>query len=210
MTVKLKICGMRFPENIIEISLLQPDFLGFIFYPKSIRYYDLKNIPDLPKNIQKVGVFVDASIEFIHEKINKYSLDFVQLHGNESAAFCSNIKELPVKIIKAFSIDSSFDFAPLNTYENHVDYFLFDTKGKLPGGNGIGFDWQLLANYKLNKPYFLSGGIGLADISKINDFLETPMAQHCFAIDVNSQFENDKGEKNKNELQTFKNLLYVH
>lgn len=210
MSIKLKICGMRFLENMVEISQLQPDFLGFIFYPKSIRYFDLENISDLPKNTQKVGVFVDASYEFIQDKINKYSLDLVQLHGSESPEFCTHVKSFSVLVIKAFSVDESFDFEQLNAYQNHVDFFLFDTKGKLPGGNGIGFNWQLLAHYKLNKPYFLSGGIGLTDIPKIIEFLKTPMAQNCFALDVNSQFENDKGEKNKTELQTFKDLLYVH
>ena len=208
MHVKLKICGMRFPENIEEISQLNPDFIGFIFYPKSVRYFDLPSLPDLPENIQKVGVFVDATLDFIEEKVKQYSLNYVQLHGNESVAVCQKIQTLDLKVIKAFAVDEAFDFDILKAYENVVDYFLFDTKGKLPGGNGLTFSWELLNKYVLTKPYFLSGGIGPEDVTKIQAFLKSRIAQHCFAIDVNSKFENQLGEKDKNKLQIFKNQLY--
>ena len=108
MATKLKICGMKFPENILEISQLKPDFLGFIFYDKSPRNFE-GEIPDLPKEIKKVGVFVNASSDEILQKAKQHNLDFIQLHGNESPEFCSEIqKKIPV--IKAFSVDEYFDF----------------------------------------------------------------------------------------------------
>lgn len=196
---------MKFPENILEISQLQPDFLGFIFYKKSPRNFE-KEIPDLPKDIKKVGVFVNASSEEILQKSKQQNLDFIQLHGNESAEFCRKIqKEIPV--IKAFSIDEDFDFGTLNEYENSCDYFLFDTKGKNHGGNGITFDWSLLDNYKLDKKYFLSGGISLENTAAILEFLKTKSAENCFAIDINSQFEIKPGLKNIAKITEFKSKL---
>ena len=208
--VKLKICGMKYPENIQEISTLHPDYLGFIFWKKSTRYMDLDLIPEIPKSIKKIGVFVNTSIQEIISKVNKYQLYGVQLHGNESVSFCTKIKLLNVKIIKAFSIDTNFDFSVLEEFLPMVDYFLFDTKGKLPGGNGVTFDWNLLEKYPLEKPFFLSGGIGINEWDAIKAFQKTKVAKKCIAIDVNSQFETKHGLKNKIELEKFKKLLYEH
>lgn len=213
MSVKLKICGMKFLENILKTAQLQPDFLGFIFYEKSPRLYSEETIPEI-NAIKKVGVFVNASEEEIIEKIIKYGLNLVQLHGNESPDFCKNLKEkflenkFDVQIIKAFSVDENFDFGELKTYEENTDYFLFDTKGKLYGGNGTTFNWQILKNYTLKKPYFLSGGIGISEINQLKTFLKTPESKHCFAIDINSKFEIEPGLKDNKTLQEFKNTLY--
>jgi len=213
MSVKLKICGMKFSENILEIEQLQPDFMGFIFYEKSPRLYSEEAIPEI-NAVKKVGVFVNASEGEIIEKTKKYGLDLVQLHGNESSDFCKNLKviflknKLEVEIIKAFSVDENFDFGALKTYEEKVDYFLFDTKGKLYGGNGTVFNWQILKNYTLKKPYFLSGGIGISEINQLKIFLKTPESEYCFAIDVNSKFETEPGLKDKTVLKEFKKALY--
>ena len=195
-------------ENIKEISALQPDYLGFIFWGKSKRNMTLDAIPELPETTKKVGVFVDASIQEIATKINQYQLDIIQLHGNESVIFCKNVKKLDVEVIKVFSIDSTFNFSVVKEYVFAVDYFLFDTKGKLPGGNGITFDWNILENYHFNVPYFLSGGIGTTEIDGLKGFLKSPAANKCFGIDVNSRFEKKPGIKNKIKLQKFKKLLY--
>jgi phosphoribosylanthranilate isomerase len=205
---KLKICGMKYPENITEIAALQPDYLGFIFWEKSSRLMDVGLIPELPETTKKVGVFVDASVGEIRSKIEQYQLDIVQLHGNESASFCTEIKLLNVEIIKVFSIGSNFDFSVLVEFLPMVDYFLFDTKGKLPGGNGVTFDWKILEKYPFEKPFFLSGGIGINELEAIKDFQKTKVAEKCIAIDVNSQFETKPGLKNKIELEKFKKLLY--
>lgn len=199
---------MKYPENIQEIATLKPDYFGFIFWDKSSRKFDGAKIPELEPNCKKVGVFVDASIDEIQTKMETFLLHFVQLHGEETVNFCKEVKQLKVKVIKAFSIDDAFNFQPLEAYENAVDYFLFDTKGKLPGGNGTTFNWQVLENYSMQKPFFLSGGIGLTEIPKIQEFLASNLSKYCYAIDVNSQFEIEPGLKNKIDLNTFKKLLY--
>ncbi len=188
--VGIKICGMKYPDNILEVSQLLPDYLGFIFYKKSSRYFD-GEILEIPKSIKKVGVFVNASLVEINGKIKKYDLDLIQLHGEETPEFCKNIRQFNIEIIKVFSVDDSFDFSELEPFENACDYFLFDTKGIWPGGNGVTFNWQILEKYKSSKPLFLSGGIGIEEISKIKT-LNLPI----YAIDVNSKFEIEPGLKN--------------
>ncbi|WP_339838774.1 phosphoribosylanthranilate isomerase [uncultured Flavobacterium sp.] len=205
--IKLKICGMKYSNNIEEIASLKPNYLGFIFWNKSSRNFDLQELPKLDSDIKKVGVFVDATLEEIQDKIKTFQLDVIQLHGKESLEFCSDLKKEKIEIIKAFSIDNDFDFSRLKAYENVVGYFLFDTKGKLPGGNGTTFDWQVLKHYNLQKPFFLSGGIGLTEIDKIQEFLDSDLSNYCYAIDVNSRFETEPGLKNKNELEKFKKVL---
>jgi phosphoribosylanthranilate isomerase len=194
--MKLKICGMKYPENILEVGALLPDYMGFIFWEKSARYFD-GEMPELPKSIRKVGVFVNPSVDEIVEKINTYDLQAVQLHGQESVEFCESLKKnIPnlIDIIKVFSILDTFDFAELKPFEKVCDFFLFDTKGKLPGGNGTSFDWKVLENYPSNKPFFLSGGIGIAELDSINELLKTNLP--IYAIDVNSKFEIEPGLKN--------------
>ncbi|MES2810863.1 MAG: phosphoribosylanthranilate isomerase [Bacteroidota bacterium] len=192
--MKLKICGMKYPENIDEIAQLQPDYLGFIFYEKSERNFN-GNLPKIDKSIQKVGVFVNATLEEILEKIKRYDLQLVQLHGNETPEFCDLLKYINTDIIKVFSVDDAFDFRTIYPYESVCDYFLFDTKGEKAGGNGTVFNWEILRNYQSKKPLFLSGGIGLGDLEKIKK-LNVPV----YAIDVNSKFETKPGLKNTQQL----------
>jgi phosphoribosylanthranilate isomerase len=195
-TMKLKICGMKYPENILEVGALLPDYMGFIFWEKSARYFD-GEMADLPKSIKKVGVFVKAPLEEILEKIERYDLQAVQLHGDESVTFCKNLKKnVPkgIEVIKVFSILDTFDFIVLKPFESVCDYFLFDTKGKLPGGNGTTFDWKVLENYNSTKPFFLSGGIGIEEMDAVNEILKTNLP--VYAIDVNSKFEIKPGLKN--------------
>lgn len=207
--MKLKICGMKYPENILEVGALLPDYMGFIFWEKSARYFN-GEIPELIETVKKVGVFVNQSQEEILEKVTKYNLQAVQLHGNESVEFCSELKkQLPkkVQIIKAFSADNDFDFEVLKPYEAICDYFLFDTKGKLPGGNGTTFDWTILKKYTSEKPFFLSGGIGINELNAIEEISKTNLP--IYAIDVNSKFEIEAGLKNKNLFSNFKRKFDV-
>ncbi|GAA4138803.1 phosphoribosylanthranilate isomerase [Flavobacterium chungbukense] len=195
---------MKYPENILEVGSLLPDYMGFIFWEKSARYFD-GTIPELIKTIKKTGVFVNETVENIAAKINKYDLQAVQLHGKESVDFCASLKEKidsKIEIIKVFSVGEDFDFESLKPFEAVCDYFLFDTKGKLPGGNGTTFDWKILENYKSEKPFFLSGGIGIEEIPAIKN-LKLPI----YAIDVNSKFEIEPGLKNKNLLRKFQKTL---
>ncbi|MDY8134191.1 phosphoribosylanthranilate isomerase [Aquimarina sp. 2201CG5-10] len=213
--MKLKVCGMKYQDNIEAVSALSPDYLGFIFYEKSSRNFE-SHIPSIPSTIKKVGVFVDASLEFISEKVKQYNFRAIQLHGNESADFCKKLKELypsdpnsgddnQIEIWKVFSVKEEFDFDKLKPYEGIVDYFLFDTKGKEKGGNGYTFDWSLLNNYSSNTPFILSGGIGLDEIDKLKDIFETDLP--IYAIDVNSKFEIKPGLKNITEIEKFKKLV---
>ncbi|MCI4641646.1 MAG: phosphoribosylanthranilate isomerase [Flavobacteriaceae bacterium] len=220
----LKVCGMRDPENIASVASLQPEFMGFIFWEKSKRF--VRDVPpELPKTIKKIGVVVGASEEEVLHLIEKQGLDGIQLHGKESPAFCEALKNSFKKaffakegdyssrpqtspiLIKAFSVGSHFDFKQLKAYEPYCDYFLFDTKGKLPGGNGHSFSWSLLKDYPSKIPYFLSGGIGLDSLDKLSDFLNDPAAKQCAVIDVNSTFELSDYTKDVKALAQFKNKL---
>lgn len=199
--MKLKICGMKYSENIQKVATLLPDYLGFIFYEKSPRFFNGK-LPELSKSIQKVGVFVNAPISDILQKIKEYNLQVVQLHGNESPEICEILKIINIPVIKVFSVDDSFDFEAIQPYESVCDYFLFDTKGQNPGGNGTTFNWQILKNYPSKKPFFLSGGIGLEEIEAIKK-LNLPI----YAIDVNSKFETKPGVKNTQLLKELQHEL---
>jgi len=210
MDVKLKICGMKEPANILEAAGLQPDYLGFIFYKPSKRYIDgllPSFVKDLPADIKKTGVFVDEELVKVAELATLYGLNAVQLHGAESVAYCEGLRGLltdyGIEIIKAFGIDGDFDFAVLDAYENTVDYFLFDTQTPQHGGSGKVFDWSLLDGYKLSKPYFLSGGIGPDSITELRNIIDPRL----FAIDVNSKFEIAPGLKDIDKLNDFKNRI---
>jgi phosphoribosylanthranilate isomerase len=203
--MKFKICGMRDSKNIKSISILTPDYMGFIFWEVSSRYVD-NDTPRLPKHIKKTGVFVDASIDYIENIIKEHQLQAVQLHGNETPEYCSLINRFGVEIIKAFSVQDNFNFSKLKFYENYCDFYLFDTKGELPGGNGYSFDWTILKNYQSHKPFFLSGGIGLENIKEIHNLLKTNLP--IYAIDVNSKFESEPGLKKIDVLTQFKKELY--
>lgn len=206
--MKLKVCGMKYLENIQEVAALQPDYLGFIFYEKSKRNFD-GIIPELPESIKKTGVFVNAALVEIIGKINRYDLQAIQLHGDESVDFILELKtkiNSSIEIIKVFGIKHQFNFEDIKPYEKVVDYFLFDTKGKERGGNGITFDWTVLKKYPSTKPFFLSGGIGLEQIEEVKEIMNSNLP--VYALDVNSQFEIEAGLKSKNRLQQFKEALY--
>ncbi|WP_250434542.1 phosphoribosylanthranilate isomerase [Hanstruepera flava] len=202
--MKLKICGMKYHDNIEAVAKLQPDYVGFIFHEPSPRNFDDK-IPNIPNSIKKVGVCVDEKIEFISRQIEKHKLDAVQLHGHESPEACRILKASGIQVIKVFSIKNEFDFSVLEPYETVCDFFLFDTKGKLPGGNGYTFNWNVLKDYPSTKPFFLSGGIGLEDTDNVLSFLKRQESKYCYAIDINSKFEIEPGLKNIKELEKFKN-----
>ncbi|MFT4033682.1 MAG: phosphoribosylanthranilate isomerase [Siphonobacter sp.] len=204
--MRVKVCGMKDAVNLQELIELQPDYIGFIFYEKSPRFVDesldSEVIKRIPKSIQKVGVFVNASIDQIVKTVKKYNLDYVQLHGEETPDFCRSLQFKGINIIKAFSIDEQFNFTQLNNYKPVCDYFLFDTKGKNHGGNGIQFDWNILKRYDNEKLFFLSGGIGPEDADTILD-LKEKTALRIHAVDVNSKFEITPGMKDIALLRDF-------
>ena len=207
--IKLKVCGMTQADNMLELAAMQPEYMGLIFYEKSSRFFHAQ-IPQLPDGLKKVGVFVDSEVSYIMEKVDQYDLNVIQLHGKESPDYCVELKAKlseGIEIIKVFSVKEQFDFSLLSAYEDVCDYFLFDTKGKLPGGNGEHFDWSLLEQYPSRKPFFLSGGIGIDSIPQLKEFLKRPIAQFCHAIDVNSRFELQPGLKKIDKLKEFKKMF---
>lgn len=201
-TLEIKVCGMRNTQNILEVAALKPDYMGFIFFEKSPRNVtetaSLETILSLPKEIKKVGVFVNESLENIVKTVRTFELSTVQLHGNESPDICKRLKVLKLEVWKAFSVDQNFDFETCKPYENTVDRFLFDTKGDGYGGHGKTFDWNILKKYSQHVPFMLAGGISLenlTDLQLLDDLNIT-------GIDVNSKFENSPGDKNIEKLQT--------
>ncbi|MFK7906035.1 MAG: phosphoribosylanthranilate isomerase [Chitinophagales bacterium] len=206
--MKLKICGMRNAKNIADVLALQPDYMGFIFYAKSKRFvgedFDAAITAVISASTQKVGVFVNSDFDYITSKVDKYGLQCVQLHGNESAELCQELKGKGIEVVKVFSVGEDFDFEKLKAYENHCDYFLFDTKGKDPGGNGVTFNWQVLENYPSSKPFFLSGGIGVEHLPLLQKWQHPQL----YAIDVNSRFEVKPAEKNVEKLRKLVDGIY--
>lgn len=198
-SLKLKVCGMTAEQNILELGSLKPDFLGFIFYKKSLRYVgeNFKMPSQLGRNIKRVGVFVNELLSEVQHKVRAHDLDFVQLHGNEPVDFCRELKAEGISVIKAFSVDSQFDFRQVHPFESVVDYFLFDAKGKLPGGNGVTFPWELLNQYRGKVPFFLSGGINISNMEGVLNF-DHPM---LYALDVNSGVELSPGVKDKKTVE---------
>jgi len=203
--MKIKVCGLKEPENILAVAGLEPDYVGFIRYARSPRFSEelsavtLKNIDP---NIVKTGVFVDEGIEAINSLVKQYELGAVQLHGDESPEFCSTFKG-KVEVLKAFGVDENFDFEQLNDYAHSVDYFLFDTKTTAHGGSGQSFDWTLLDNYNLNVPFFLSGGLSLDNLEEIKNVKHPAF----YGVDLNSRFETALGVKDIDKLRQAFSLL---
>ncbi len=197
---------MRDENNIRQVSSLQPDFMGFIFYPSSKRFVGGNFEPDvLPTadGIKKVGVFVDEELAYVKRVARKFDLDYLQLHGNESVQYCLNAKQSGAKIIKAFPVDARFDFKQVTSFEASADFFLFDTKTELPGGSGKKFNWEILSKYEGSTPFFLSGGIGPEDVDEVRRVKHPQL----YAIDLNSKFELSPGLKDVESLKGIKTEL---
>lgn len=205
--MKIKVCGMKQKENIEQLVRLNPDYIGFIFYPHSKRYVGeqiaeevLKHIPD---NIQKVGVFVDEPFRELQKKYLLNKLDILQLHGNESPGYCLKLKKRGIPVIKAFLITEDFDFGCIEPYESCCNYFLFDTAGQTVGGTGTKFNWELINQYQGSRSFFLSGGIDPSDCYSIRKILH----HRLFAVDINSGFELNPGFKDISKVSAFINNL---
>ncbi len=205
--MKIKVCGMKFRENIAEIAALKPDFLGFIFYPKSPRYAANHLVSDqlrsFDKNITKVGVFVNENLQEIKRICSEYHIGTIQLHGTESPEFCDELEQSGFQVIKAFGLNEDFNFNNLKLYEKVCEYFLFDTQSKNFGGSGKKFNWEILERYQMNKAFFLSGGIRLEDLDSIRSFRH----EQLYAIDVNSGFELKAGLKNAEQITLMINQI---
>ena len=193
----VKVCGMRDSENIRAIEQTKADLMGFIFHPKSPRF--VASLPEyMPKKQKRVGVFVNASLEQILAKAQKFSLEYIQLHGDEPPAFCSELKNRGLKVIRAQRIANTDDIIRAESY-NMADLMIFDTKTELYGGSGKKFNWQLLENYKGCVPFILSGGIRSDTFEEIKAFFHPQFA----GIDLNSGFEISPALKDVGKLNNF-------
>ena len=199
--MKIKVCGMKDPQNINEVASLLPDFLGFIFYKKSARYVEeiplRKVLFNLDSGIERVGVFVDEASEIVVGLCNRLGLSYAQLHGKESPEYCAQIQKAGISVIKVFHMGETFDLDQIKPYENCSDLLLFDTKTKDYGGSGKHFDWNLLKRYTSETPFLLSGGISPEDITKIKE-LQIPQ---LWGIDVNSRVEMSPAYKDVNKVK---------
>ncbi len=205
--MKIKVCGITNQTAIIDS--LGIDYIGHIFWEPSKRYVSPEQIALQPINNKRVGVFVDDSIETVIKVAKKLSLKGVQLHANEDAKYIQQLKvELPdTLIIKAVAIATTDDLFHLDRFDRWVDLFIFDTKGKLPGGNGTQFDWNILSDYKGATPFLLSGGIGPEDIDAITNFKKQLNHPQFIGVDLNSKFEDSPGVKNVEKLTNFVSSL---
>lgn len=204
--LKIKICGLREIQNIHEVAALKPDFMGFIFYPGSKRYAGDHFNPDvkIPEEINRVGVFVNEDISNLLVRVNHLGINYVQLHGDESAAYCKELHDMNIHVIKAFGIDENFDFAQLDDFESTCDLFLFDNKTRQYGGSGKKFNREILKKYKKSHPFILSGGVSIEDTDEINRIRkEFPV----YGVDLNSRFEKEPGIKDINLLKGFINKI---
>jgi phosphoribosylanthranilate isomerase len=204
---QLKVCGLTKMDQIQELISMNVDFLGFIFYEKSPRFVlnhlSLEEISEI-NHQGKVGVFVNETVEKISEISEKAKLSFIQLHGDEDEEFILSLSQRlskDVKLIKVFRVGETFNFK-FSIFNSLVDYFLFDTDSKAFGGTGKTFDWQILNEIEIPKPYFLSGGISLENIHQLSTINQQPLA-----LDINSKFETEPGSKDIEKIKTFKSLL---
>ena len=199
-----KICGIQNKETLLCCEELNINFFGMVFYTKSPRNISIENASRLQNTskglkIKGVGVFVDKNINELKEIIKKINIKFVQLHGNEDEKYLKNLKKCGVKIIKAIHIRNKIDLNKINNYSS-VDYFLFDykpLKNELPGGNAKRFDWNILKNLEIKKPWFLSGGININNIQQIIEDINP------FGIDLSSGVEKELGIKDNRIINSF-------
>ena len=201
--MNVKVCGITSLEQMQQLQELDVDYAGMIFYDKSKRYVGEKSGNEKLKikncSLDKVGVFVNAHLKIVEDAIDDYGLSAVQLHGDESVEFCTTLKG-KVKVIKVFRLTGNENVDELVApFADAADYFLFDTESKSYGGTGKKFNWEILEDAKINKPFFLSGGIGLADAGKIKSFNHP----YFFAVDVNSCFETAPGVKDLKKVEEF-------
>jgi len=204
MKLEIKVCGNTEGENLKKVCNLQPDYVGFIFYNKSKRFVES---PESVARVEgckakRVGVFVNASTDYIKRRVEDFELDIIQLHGDELPEFCQKVNSIR-PVFKAFQINDNFTFNNLSNYKSECNKFLFDTSSKMYGGSGKKFDWQLLDRYKSDLPFILSGGIGTEDLEKLQK-IDHPMFS---GIDLNSRFELVPGIKDIPKLTSFINNI---
>jgi phosphoribosylanthranilate isomerase len=204
--MRVKVCGMTQPEQVAQLADMGVSFAGFIFYPKSPRYvFKHMTTTQIRKenNVNKVGVFVNTPIEEVLHMVDECRLHLVQLHGDESPKYCEKIADY-VSVVKAFRLSDNDSVEwMIRPYMDCCDMFMFDTMGAGYGGTGKKFDWSVLKDSIIGKPFFLSGGIEPGDEDKLREFEQEPAAKALFAIDINSKFETSPGFKDMDMVREF-------
>ncbi len=195
----VKVCGMKEKKNVEALLNINPTMIGFIFYRKSPRYTERLPETKFPDNIKKTGVFVNESLPEIEKIAYNNDLDYIQLHGEESPQMCKELKMKEFGVIKAFSIEETFDFLTTEKFSPYCNLFIFDTKGKKRGGTGETFDWEILKKYKGTTPFLLSGGLSIQHIEKLKNFSHPALAGY----DINSRFEKAPGIKDIKKIKYF-------
>lgn len=198
MNTIIKVCGMTESDNIRAVDALGVDMIGFIFYPKSPRY--IYSIPDyLPAQAKRVGVFVNETKDNIIMYADRFDLNYIQLHGEESPDYCRNLQSHGLHIIKSFLISLPKDLNNTIDYEGICDYYLFDTRTASYGGSGRQFDWSILQQYNCKTPFLLSGGINPYSVKALKEFRHPQLA----GFDINSRFETQPGIKDAQRIECF-------
>lgn len=204
--MRVKVCGMTLPEQLEQLGGLGVTFAGFIFYPKSPRYvFKHMTTTQIRKenNVNKVGVFVNASIEEVLHMVDECRLHMVQLHGDETPKYCEKIADY-VSVVKAFRVSENDNIEwMIKHYMDVCDMFMFDTMGAGYGGTGKKFNWNMLKDASIGKPFFLSGGIEPGDEEQLKAFAELPVGKALFAVDINSKFEVSPGIKDMDKVKAF-------
>jgi len=205
--IHVKVCGLNSPENVEQLKNLPIDYIGYVFHASSKRYVGSDLFIDkrlFAVNGYRTGVFVDAETRNIKTIAQKCKLSHIQLHGNEPPSSCQSLKDSGLQVIKSFRVDEDFDFGACSSYDSVSDYYLFDARGELPGGNGKKFKWEILNRYRGAVPFFLSGGISPGDVERIARFVHP----FFYGIDLNSGFEDVPGIKNYAKLSDFLTRYY--
>ncbi len=210
--MRIKVCGMTRPEQVMQLDEMGVEFAGFIFYPKSPRYVfshmskeQLKKLKG--QHINKVGVFVNTPADEVLQMVDACGLYLVQLHGDESPRYCEKISNY-VTVVKAFRMREGENILwRAKDYQDVCDMFLFDTEGAGYGGTGKKFNWNILKGENVRKPFFLSGGIQPDDNELLKEFAKESVSKDLFAIDINSKFEVAPGLKNMDTIKAFVNTL---
>ena len=172
--------------------------MGFICWERSPRY--VSEAPAYLPKCERVGVFVNPSLDEIQKQMEAFEFSYIQLHGSENSEFCQAVREKTgCKVIKAISISSEADLALAGQYEGFADLLLFDTKCTSFGGSGKQFSWDILRDYRNALPFLLSGGIGPEDTERLRQFHH----DKCLGFDINSRFEIEPGIKDTEKIQNF-------
>ncbi|MDP4150757.1 MAG: phosphoribosylanthranilate isomerase [Bacteroidota bacterium] len=193
-------------EQLRQLDAMGVDFAGFIFYPKSpryvVRHLSGEELKKARLRLGKVGVFVNAQYDEVMRQVDSYGLDMIQLHGDETPRFCEQLANY-ITVIKVFRLGDNdpIDWI-VRPYQDSCDMLMFDTEGAGYGGTGKKFNWDLLKPARIDKLYFLSGGIEPGDAEKLRSFAREPAAAKLFSIDINSKFEVTAGVKDLKKIRS--------